>query len=164
METEWRSTHNPNWQESITQLLTCFVLFCLVLCVFKLMRTLTSATEALKITTNQNLPRLWWGSRLIMINGVVVLGSFAWSAAAVERDYGLFSDMMSKLTCLHSLLAGKDNIVFRFIIEFSSLRDFEPLGKYNNNNRSIYFYMRTFERWYILACVDWNLRNLVTEL
>jgi hypothetical protein len=36
---------------------------------------------------------------------------------------------------------GKD-IVFRFILEYSSLRDFSPLGK---NNRSI-FYMRIFER------------------
>jgi hypothetical protein len=35
--------------------------------------------------------------------------------------------------------------VFRFIIEYSSLRDFyRPLGN-NNNNRSIYFYMRIFE-------------------
>ncbi len=50
---------------------------------------------------------------------------------------------------------GKDIIVFRFIIEYySSLRDFyRPLGN-NNNNRSIYFYMRTFERQYILACVE----------
>jgi len=48
---------------------------------------------------------------------------------------------------------GKDIIVFRFIIEYSSLRDFyRPLG--NINNRSIYFYMRIFERWYILACVE----------
>ncbi len=37
---------------------------------------------------------------------------------------------------------GKD-IVFRFIIEYSSLRDFGPLG---NNNRSIYFHVRIFER------------------
>jgi hypothetical protein len=37
---------------------------------------------------------------------------------------------------------GKKDIVFRFIIEYSSLRDFyRPLG---NNNRSIYFYMRIF--------------------
>jgi hypothetical protein len=35
---------------------------------------------------------------------------------------------------------GKD-IVFRFIIEYSSLRDFWPLG----NNRLI-FYMKIFER------------------
>jgi hypothetical protein len=35
--------------------------------------------------------------------------------------------------------------VFRFIIEYSSLKDFyRPLG--NNNNRSIYFYRRIFER------------------
>jgi hypothetical protein len=34
------------------------------------------------------------------------------SSSSRERDYGLFfADMMSKLTCLHSLLAGKDNIV-----------------------------------------------------
>ncbi len=40
---------------------------------------------------------------------------------------------------------GKD-IVFRFIIEYSSLRDFyRPLGNNNINNRSI-FYMRIFER------------------
>jgi hypothetical protein len=39
-------------------------------------------------------------------------------------------------------LVGKD-IVFRFIIKYSSLRDFGPLG---NNNRSIYFYMRISER------------------
>jgi hypothetical protein len=37
---------------------------------------------------------------------------------------------------------GKD-IVFRFIIEYSSLTDFyRSLG---NNNRFIYFYMRIFE-------------------
>ncbi len=43
---------------------------------------------------------------------------------------------------------GKD-IVFRFIIEYSSsLKGFWPLGNNNNNNnnRSIYFYMRIFER------------------
>jgi hypothetical protein len=32
---------------------------------------------------------------------------------------------------------GKD-IVFRFIIEYSSLMDFGPLGNNNNNNRSIF--------------------------
>ncbi len=47
---------------------------------------------------------------------------------------------------------GKD-IVFRFIIEYcSSLRDFyRPLG--NNNNRSIFFYMKVFEKmifWLVL--------------
>jgi hypothetical protein len=37
-----------------------------------------------------------------------------------------------------------EDIVFRFIIEYSSLRDFyRPLG--NNNNRSN-FYVRIFER------------------
>jgi hypothetical protein len=50
---------------------------------------------------------------------------------------------------------GKD-VVFRFIIEYSSLRDFyRPLGNNNNNNnnRSIYFYMRIFEKmifWLVL--------------
>jgi hypothetical protein len=40
---------------------------------------------------------------------------------------------------------GQD-IMFRFIIEYSSLRDFyRPLGDNNNNNRSI-FYTRIFER------------------
>jgi hypothetical protein len=44
--------------------------------------------------------------------------------------------------------------VLRFIIEYSSLRDFyRPLG--NNNNRSIYFYMRVFERYYFGLC--WKL-------
>jgi hypothetical protein len=42
-------------------------------------------------------------------------------------------------------------IVFRFIIEYSSLRDFyRPLGNNNNNNnnnRSIFFNMRIFETW-----------------
>jgi hypothetical protein len=42
---------------------------------------------------------------------------------------------------------GKD-IVFRFIIEYSSLRDFyRPLGNNNNNNRSIFIW-GFFERWY----------------
>ncbi len=36
---------------------------------------------------------------------------------------------------------GKDNIVFRFTIEYSSLKGFWPL---DCNNRSI-FHMRTFE-------------------
>jgi hypothetical protein len=37
--------------------------------------------------------------------------------------------------------------VFRFIIEYRSLRDFGRLGNNNNNNnnKSIYFYMRIFE-------------------
>jgi hypothetical protein len=51
---------------------------------------------------------------------------------------------------------GKKDIVFRFITEYSSLRDFYMplLGNNNNNNRCIYFYIRIFERWYILACVE----------
>ncbi len=32
----------------------------------------------------------------------------------------------------------------KFIIEYSSFMDFGPLG--NNKNKSIYFYMRIFER------------------
>jgi hypothetical protein len=41
--------------------------------------------------------------------------------------------------------------VFRFIIEYSSLRDFYgPLG---NNKRSIFYYMRMFERWYFGLCL-----------
>jgi len=40
-----------------------------------------------------------------------------------------------QITALGSCL-GKD-IVFRFIIEYSILRDFGPLG---NNNRSIFLY------------------------
>jgi len=48
--------------------------------------------------------------------------------------------------CLPS--KAKD-IVLRFIIEYSSLRDFyRPLGNNNNNNnRFIFFNMMIFERW-----------------
>jgi len=46
---------------------------------------------------------------------------------------------------------GKDiGIVFRFIIEYSSLRDFGPEG--NNNNRSIFIW--GFLTHDILACVE----------
>jgi hypothetical protein len=45
---------------------------------------------------------------------------------------------------------------------YSSFRDFyRPLGN-NNNNRSIYFYMRIFERLYFGLC--WNLRLVIIEL
>jgi hypothetical protein len=60
----------------------------------------------------------------------------------------------TKLWCVHFLLAlptkAKDIAVFRFIIEYSSLRDFGPL---RNNNRFI-FYMRFFEKMIFLACVE----------
>jgi len=47
---------------------------------------------------------------------------------------------------------GKD-IVFRFIIEYSSLMDFyRPLGNNNNNNRSIF--IKGFLKDDILACVE----------
>jgi hypothetical protein len=39
--------------------------------------------------------------------------------------------------------------VFRFVIEYGSLRDFGPLG---DNNRSIF--MRGFLKDYILTCVE----------
>jgi hypothetical protein len=45
---------------------------------------------------------------------------------------------------------GKD-IVLRFIIEYSSFRDFyRPLGNNNNNNNRSIFYMRIFQKkeWY----------------
>jgi hypothetical protein len=42
--------------------------------------------------------------------------------------------------CIFGHAYQDKDIVFRFIIEYSSLRDFGPLG----NNRSIY--MRIFER------------------
>ncbi len=46
---------------------------------------------------------------------------------------------------------GKDIVVLRFIIEYSSLRDFyRPLG--NNNNRSIF--IQGFLKDDILACVE----------
>jgi hypothetical protein len=52
------------------------------------------------------------------------------------------------LLALIGLYQGKD-IVFRFILEYSSLRDFyRPLGNNNNNNRSTCFNMRIFERQY----------------
>ncbi len=48
---------------------------------------------------------------------------------------------------------GKKDIVFRFIIEYSSLRDFyRPLGN-NNNNMSIFLY-EDFLKYDILACVE----------
>jgi hypothetical protein len=53
---------------------------------------------------------------------------------------------------------GKD-IVFRFIIEYISLKGFWPLG--NNNNRSIFTW--GFMKYDILACV-WNLRLVIIEL
>jgi hypothetical protein len=54
---------------------------------------------------------------------------------------------MCKLKTCHIFIGlvayqeGKD-IVFRFIIEYISLRDFGPLGNNNNNNnnRSIFLY------------------------
>jgi hypothetical protein len=51
---------------------------------------------------------------------------------------------------LLALLAyqGKKDIVFRFIIEYSSFKGFWPLG---NNNRPIFLY-EDFERWYCGLC------------
>jgi 3-polyprenyl-4-hydroxybenzoate decarboxylase len=46
-----------------------------------------------------------------------------------------------KVVCwaLPTNFQGKEDIVFRLIIEYSSLRDFyRPLGNNNNNNRSIF--------------------------
>jgi hypothetical protein len=65
-----------------------------------------------------------------------------------------------------SLLAlpyqGKKDIVFRFIIEWSSLRDFGPLDNNNNNNNNRSIFIWGFLKDDILASVG-NLR-LVTEL
>ncbi len=49
---------------------------------------------------------------------------------------------------LYSVCLGKD-IVFRFIIEYSSLRDFGPLG---NNNRSIFIwgFLKVMIFWFVL--------------
>ncbi len=48
---------------------------------------------------------------------------------------------------------GKKDIVFRFIVEYSSLRDFYgPLGNNNYNNRSILRW--GFLKVDILACVE----------
>jgi hypothetical protein len=44
---------------------------------------------------------------------------------------------------------GKD-FVFTFITEYSSLKDFGPLGKINY--RSIFFYMRIFQSRYFGLC------------
>jgi hypothetical protein len=51
---------------------------------------------------------------------------------------------------------GKKDIVFRFIIEYSSLRDFyRPLGNNNNNNNNNRFiFVRGFLKDDILACVE----------
>jgi hypothetical protein len=59
--------------------------------------------------------------------------------------------------CWPCCLQGKD-IVFKIHHRvYSSLRDFGP--KVINNNRSIYFYMRIFEKWYFGLC--WNLRLVI---
>jgi hypothetical protein len=67
----------------------------------------------------------------------------------------LFTTSVFFLNFIVGLLAyhSKD-IVFRFIIEYSStLRDFGPLGdNNNNNNRSIF--IGGFLKDYILACVE----------
>jgi hypothetical protein len=69
-------------------------------------------------------------------------GSFMWP----------FSSNTSYASCIFVGLAyqeGKD-IVFRFIIEYSSLRDF--YGSLGNNNRSIFIW--GFLKHDILACVE----------
>jgi hypothetical protein len=49
---------------------------------------------------------------------------------------------------------GKHIIVFRFIIEFSSLRDFyRPLG---NNNRSIFLYEDFWKMIFWLVFETWD--------
>jgi hypothetical protein len=66
------------------------------------------------------------------------------------------SQYRDKYVCLFIGLAlNPRNIVFRFIIEYISLRDFGPqvIG--------LFFYMRIFERWYVR--LGWNLK-LVIEL
>jgi hypothetical protein len=66
------------------------------------------------------------------------------------------------LVTLSALAYQVKDIVFRFIIEYSSLRDFyRPLG-YNNNTSIFFFIMRIFDRWYFGLC--WNLRLVIIEL
>jgi len=51
----------------------------------------------------------------------------------------------SYITVFGFAYQAKD-IVFRLIVVYSSLKDFRPYV-----HRSIYFYMRIFEKWYILG-------------
>jgi hypothetical protein len=46
------------------------------------------------------------------------------------------------LLALDTYTRARIPIVLRFIIEYSSLRDFyRPLGNNNNNNRSLFFFL-----------------------
>ncbi len=53
-----------------------------------------------------------------------------------EYDLGAVVRSLAKPGTLLALPTKAKSIVFRLIIEYSSLRDFRPLGN-NNNNRSI---------------------------
>jgi hypothetical protein len=54
---------------------------------------------------------------------------------------------------------GKEDIVFRFIIEYSSLRDFYRPPSNNNNNRSI-FYIRIF--WKMIFWLEISYRVIIS--
>ncbi len=58
---------------------------------------------------------------------------------------------------------GGMDMVFRFIIEYNSLRDFGPPGNNNNNNHRSIFIIWGFFKDMIYFGLCWNLR-LVTEL
>jgi hypothetical protein len=80
------------------------------------------------------------------------------SSSSISLSLSLTSLTLAKCFWRYSSVGlayqGKD-FVFRFIIEYSSLRDFyRPLC----NNRSI-FYISIFERWYFGLC--WNLRLVI---
>ncbi len=95
----------------------------------------------------------------VWMKEVLGVGILLWTYGWFYRRCCQFSFFLSRLKyfLLAFALVGKKDIVFRFIIEYSSLRDFWPLG----NNRSI-FYIRIFEKWYFGLC--WNLRLVIIEL
>jgi hypothetical protein len=71
--------------------------------------------------------------------------------------------MVSSMFVVGLAYQGKDIIVFRSIIEYSSLRDFyKPLG--NNNNNNGFNFIGGFLKDEILACVIETLRLVIIEL
>jgi hypothetical protein len=69
-----------------------------------------------------------------------------------KKDFSNFKCLKMWMDLLLALAYQDKDVAFRFIIEYSSLRDFyRPLG--NNNNRSI-FILWGFLKDDILACVE----------
>jgi len=74
----------------------------------------------------------------------------------IIQKYGDLYFVPFNIGLLWSLLALPTKariIVFRFIIEYSSLRDFyRSLGNNNNNNNNRSIFIRSFERLYFGLC------------